>query len=186
MQILLHEYGLSPQSEHEERVGQYALQIFDFLAPDYALGASERNMLEMSAWFHDIGHVVSERKHDYHTRTLIAEDRVFDILPGKLRSTLAIIAGGHRKKICPSIDGHNKKRRALILKLAAILRVADAIDYYRRPDVTITSLDWNNDTVVITMEGSMLEYTFARIMKKGALFAEEFAPLRPEEGRRRM
>ncbi len=143
-------------------------------------------MLEISAWFHDIGHLISVHKHDYHTRTLIRGDEAFDFLPDKLRSTLAIIAGGHRKKVCTEIDKLSSKRQELILKLTAILRMADAIDYYRRTDIAITNLYWRKGAVVMVMQGSMLDFVFERIAKKGTLFKELFAPLHPEQELRRL
>ncbi len=181
LEKLLKEYGLSRESDHEKRVSRYALQIFDFLSPDFGLSDKDRNMLELSTWFHDIGHVISVQKHDYHTRNLIMEDQGFNILSKKLRSTLALIAGGHRKKIGGEIENHSKKRQEVILKLAAILRIADAIDYYRMTDIKIVNMHWRNETFVITMQGSMLDYIFARIAKKSALFEEVFAPIRPEQ-----
>ncbi len=166
--------------DHETRVKDYSLQLFDFLALYYDLVPEERSLLEASAWLHDIGHSVSAHKHDYHTLVLISKDQVFDFLPDKLRSVLAIIAGGHRKKISSDISILNKKGQKTIYRLTAILRFADAIDYYRRDDVSIEQIRWCNRFVVMAFKGSMLDYIFERIRKKGFLFEEVFAPFRLE------
>ncbi len=174
---ILEQYQPGSSCDHEVRVKRYCLQLFDFLAGDYALTREERNLLEASAWLHDIGHSVSVRRHDYHTRVLINDDLCFDILPGKLRSALAIIAGGHRKKVSSDIFKHKKKRQKTIYMLTSILRVADAIDYYRRDDVSIEQLRWDERSVVMSFKGSMLDLIFERIKKKGSLFEEMFASI---------
>lgn len=166
--------------DHETRVKDYSLQLFDFLALYYDLTPEARNLLEASAWLHDIGHSVSAYKHDHHALILISRDPVFDFLPDKLRSALAIIAGGHRKKISGEISRHNKKGQKTIYRLTAILRVADAIDYYRRDNVSIEQIRWCNQFVVMAFKGSMLDYIFERVRKKGFLFEEVFAPFRLE------
>lgn len=166
--------------DHETRVKDYSLQLFDFLKLYYDLVPEERNLLEASAWLHDIGHSVSVHKHDHHAFKLISHDPVFNFLPDKLRSALAIIAGAHRKKISNDITKHNKKDQKTIYRLTAILRVADAIDYYRRDDVSIEEIRWCNQFVVMVFKGSMLDHIFERIRKKGFLFEEVFAPFRLE------
>ncbi len=164
-------------SAHEARVKDYSLQLFDFLARYYDLSSEERSLLEASAWLHDIGHKVSAHKHDRHTFSMITKDEGFSFLPVELRSALALIAGGHRKKINKAIAKHNKDEQRTIFRLTAILRVADAIDYYRNDDVKITDISWCKQAVLLTFKGSMLDLIFERIVKKGVLFEEVFAPL---------
>ncbi len=174
---LLDNYLYGSDFGHEQRVKKHALRLAKFLREKVEFTEDSLDLLEYAALFHDIGHNISEKRHDLHTRSLIGQDAGFDCLPPALRSALALIAGGHRKTIGSELGNHPSKEQQLICRLAAILRIADAIDYTRQCDIEVTFLEEVNSHYVLGFSGEGLAHVTARIDKKKPLFEEYFGPL---------
>lgn len=116
---------------HVEQVRRLALQLFDRLGP--ALGASreERPLLEAAALLHDVGQLVSYRKRHRHSHDLIMHaDRLS--LSARERPLVALVARFHRKeepsRKVPEYASLQYEDRAVVRRLAALLRVADGLD----------------------------------------------------------
>jgi exopolyphosphatase/pppGpp-phosphohydrolase len=175
---LLESYLYDSDFGHELRVKKHALKLASFLKEKNELTVDALALLEYAALYHDIGHIISEKSHDLHTRSLISQDAGFECLPSALRSQLALVAGGHRKTIAAELDNHSPRDQKLICRLAAILRVADAIDYIRQCDTEVVSLDELNYCYVLYLSGRNIAYITARIDKKKPLFVEHYGPLK--------
>jgi exopolyphosphatase/guanosine-5'-triphosphate,3'-diphosphate pyrophosphatase len=116
---------------HAVHVCRLALELHDRLAPLHRLPSRMRGVLEAAALLHDVGHAVSVHAHHKHTYYLVANAD----LPGYSdheRELVALVARFHRRS-APTRGRSDLKSlsagelRAL-RKLAAILRVADALD----------------------------------------------------------
>ncbi len=175
---LLESYLYGYDFGHELRVKKHALKLASFLKKKNEFTDDSLDLLEYAALFHDIGHNISEKRHDLHTRSLISQDTGFNCLPPVLRSALALIAGGHRKTIGSELENHSPKEQQLICRLAAILRIADAIDYTRQYDIEVTSLEELNNDYILGLSGEDLTYIAIRIDKKKSLFVNHFGPLK--------
>ena len=174
---LLQSYLYGSDFGHEHRVKKHALRLASFLREKSEFTEDYLDLLEYAALFHDIGHNISEKRHDLHTRSLIGQDAGFDCLPPALRSALALIAGGHRKTIGPELGNHSSKVQLLICRLAAILRIADAIDYTRQCDVEVAFLEEFNSQYSLEVSGGNTRYIKTRIDKKKPLFEEYFGTM---------
>ncbi|GCE11550.1 HD domain-containing protein [Tengunoibacter tsumagoiensis] len=117
---------------HARHVMQLASQLFDATQPLHKGKQRERQMLERAAFLHNTGMLVEARRHHKHSFRLIKEAPLPDFSESE-RYEIACIARYHRRAL-PSkeheeyavLSGAARKR---VSTLAALLRVADALDY---------------------------------------------------------
>jgi len=125
----MEEIGLEP--EHGRHVARLALVLFDGLAPLHGLGLRERHLLHAGALVHDVGMSVADRGHHKRSYHLIARHS-FRHWKSREVGFVALLARYHRKA-APNIK-HGKysalprRDREAILRLSAILRLADGLD----------------------------------------------------------
>jgi exopolyphosphatase/guanosine-5'-triphosphate,3'-diphosphate pyrophosphatase len=126
---------LDPDPHHGRHVAGLALVLFDSSKRAHGLGAAERELLEYAALLHDVGVFVSRFKHHRHSQYLILNSP----LPGFEREEvqwIATIARFHRgeppKLTHRALEGFDPDVRTRIIRLAAILRVADGLDRSRQ------------------------------------------------------
>lgn len=117
--------------KHSRQVTKLALQLFDQLKPLHNLGSRERLLLEAGALLHDIGLGQSEKAHHKLSRDLIMEAEGLEI--GRLpRTIIALVARYHRKSLPKNYHKYygdlDKENKAVVGKLAGILRIADGLD----------------------------------------------------------
>jgi exopolyphosphatase/guanosine-5'-triphosphate,3'-diphosphate pyrophosphatase len=116
---------------HVEHVRLLALSLFDQLVERLEAGPEERALLEAAALLHDVGQLVSYRKHHKHSYQLIMHAERLPLSP-RDRQLIALISRYHRRK------GPRKKNaefakldpseQAIVRRLSGILRVADGLD----------------------------------------------------------
>ncbi|MGM0442846.1 MAG: HD domain-containing protein [Fibrobacterota bacterium] len=126
---------------HALRVASTAEKLFDLLAPHFRLGDSERHLLTISAYLHDIGKFISGTDHHKHSQYLIRSSNLFGVSRREL-IIISYIVRYHRKKY-PTELSRNKRKlsygdRILVMKLAAILRIADSLDKGKLTDRDIS------------------------------------------------
>ena len=118
-------------NKHGHQVAKLALKLFDATAPVLALPQSSRELLEYAALLHDIGHAIDHDRHNRHSYYLIKNAELFGFDPGEVE-VIAQAARGHRKQApkldSPEMNGLAPSKRRVVRGLAAILRVADALD----------------------------------------------------------
>jgi len=116
--------------DHARQVTDLASRLFDELQADHGLGSRYRLLLRVAGLLHEIGSFVSSRSHHKHSYYLIANSEVFGLSREELR-IVAHVARYHRRS--PPKPSHleymalPRQTRVIVNKLAAILRVADAI-----------------------------------------------------------
>ena len=118
-------------NDHGIQVARLALKLFDATAPALGLPESSRELLEFAALLHDIGHAIDHDRHNRHSYYLIKNAELFGFDADEIE-VIAQAARGHRKQ-APKLDSPDLKslspaRRRVVRGLAAILRVADALD----------------------------------------------------------
>ena len=119
------------EEPHAAQVQRIALSIFDQFAGPLGLDPDGRDLLGAAALLHDIGYVVGFKGHHKHTYRLIAHAQLDGFTPRE-REIVALVARFHRR------TGPKKRHRAWaalarddrsqVRRLAALLRVADALD----------------------------------------------------------
>ena len=116
---------------HGRQVARLALALFDGTHEVLELPEESRDLLRYAALLHDIGHAVSHDRHHRHTAYLIRNGE----FPGFTTREVEVIAETarhHRKQIpkasTPELEALPAKARRTVRALAALLRIADALD----------------------------------------------------------
>lgn len=118
-------------AKHARHIANLALRLFDELKSEHGLDLRDRLMLEVAAILHDIGLFVNIRAHHKHSQYLISVAEIF----GMSREDLLIvsnIARYHRRGLPQRSHipymALDREAKIVVNKLAAILRMANALD----------------------------------------------------------
>jgi len=127
--ILAERYQSDPG--HGQHVGTLCARFFEELADLHQLGPHDGLLLQVAAILHEVGTYVSPRAHHKHSEYIILNSEVFGL--DRLDVTMvALIARYHRhsgpKLEHPSYANLSTDDRIRVVKLAALLRVADALE----------------------------------------------------------
>ena len=143
--------------QHHEQVRRLSLLLFDQLKQEHGLGNRERLFLEVAAILHDVGSFISSRSHHKHSQYIIAATEIFGLSFSDM-NLIANIARYHRKS--PPTRSHisyvslERDSRMIVSKLAAILRVADALEQEESNKIRNLKVvrEVENDRFVIEVE----------------------------------
>jgi exopolyphosphatase/guanosine-5'-triphosphate,3'-diphosphate pyrophosphatase len=135
---------------HATHVARLALRIFDQTEALHRFRTGERELLEYAALLHEVGMHVAYQDHQKHSYYLISHAR----LRGFTTDQVAVVANVARyyRKATPSEEHENFAQlsawqKDVVCKLAAILRVADALDRGRRRAVRDVGVETNDGEV---------------------------------------
>lgn len=116
---------------HAQFVTDVALKIYDALKSEIGLDDRARILLEIAAMLHDIGIFIRMENHHEHSAYIISNSEFFGLTHNEI-TIVSQIAKYHRGHSNPQDDDHfqmlPRTSRMTILKLTAIIRIADAID----------------------------------------------------------
>jgi exopolyphosphatase/guanosine-5'-triphosphate,3'-diphosphate pyrophosphatase len=116
---------------HGALVSGLAAQLFDDLREVHAMGDRDRLLLRAAAMLHDIGDFVRYDGHHKHSYYLVLHSDIMGLTPEE-RAIVANVARYHRKSTPdpshPNFRDLDKDARGRVRGLAAILRIADALD----------------------------------------------------------
>lgn len=116
---------------HSRHVAALAVSIFDQTTNLHQLGDLDRELLYLSALVHDIGEYISVEGHDRHGAYLLENSRLagFDKeMKNKFVSIVRYHRRGNPKSDFVPFADLSKENASTVIKLAAILRLADALD----------------------------------------------------------
>ena len=137
---------------HVEQVRTLALRLFDQLAEELGCEPEERLLLEAAGLLHDVGQLVSYRKHHKHSFQLINHAERLG-LPPRERNLVALISRYHRRngprKTHPDFAAVPAADRALVRRLSGLLRVADGLDRGHTAAVNTLPTDLTSDALVV-------------------------------------
>jgi len=132
---------------HGELVSSFAASLFDDMAAVHRLGERDRLLLRAAAVLHDIGDYVRYDGHHKHSYYLIQHSDIMGLTPTE-RGVVANVARYHRKSppdpAHPNFRELDKDSRAKVRSLAAILRIADALDREHLGKVTGVTAEVDN------------------------------------------
>ena len=118
-------------ARHATQVSEIALALFDLLKAEHDCTARHRLLLEVAALLHDIGVFVNARGHHKHALYLIRNTEFIGLSVAET-TLIALVARYHRKAMPqmshPEYAALPHEERLVVSKLAALLRVADALD----------------------------------------------------------
>jgi exopolyphosphatase/guanosine-5'-triphosphate,3'-diphosphate pyrophosphatase len=137
---------------HTAQVRRLALRLFDQLAPMHGLDDGDRELLDHAATLHDIGQHISQKGHHKHAAYLVQHAQLRGFTPSEV-DALAALLRHHRhgtpKPNEPLLAALDPEQRDRVVKLAAILRVADGLDRGRRSHVDDLDAQASRDLVIL-------------------------------------
>ncbi len=164
---------------HALCVASNAIKLFDLMKEDHGLGARERLLLEVSAVLHDIGMYISPAGHHKHSSYLIDASEIFGLR--KLDKNIISNVVRYHRRSGPQASHINymslpKSDRAVVSKLSAILRIADALDKSHTQKVRNFQLERGENSFVLWVPEESGDISLERdaIGKKSDMFTEIF------------
>jgi exopolyphosphatase/guanosine-5'-triphosphate,3'-diphosphate pyrophosphatase len=151
---LFREFAERCQSDrkHVEQVRTLALQLFDQLGEKLGCGPEERLLLEAAGLLHDVGQLVSYRKHHKHSFELLTHAERIG-LPARERGLVALISRYHRKtgprRKHPEFAALPPDDQRVVRRLSGLLRVADGLDRGHTAAVEGLGTELSDDALTI-------------------------------------
>jgi exopolyphosphatase/pppGpp-phosphohydrolase len=175
LEALFHKYGI--ERSHADNVARNALELFDVLHSIHGLDPGMRKFVEIDALVHDAGAGTDLEDHHKAGRDIHRLNPPSE-LPERLWPVVAWTAFLHKKKI-----GKKKLRKLkgkdfgkmpddlqdLTLKVAALVRLADALDYSRM-ESRLGKVTFGKRSVRFEIEGQGAVIDAERMAKKGDLW----------------
>ncbi len=116
---------------HVEQVRLLALSLYAQLSAPLHCTAEERWILEAASLLHDVGQLVSYRKHHKHSYQLIMHAERLG-LSARARTLVAVVSRYHRKRgpsrKDPEFERLAAADQAVVRRVSGLLRVADGLD----------------------------------------------------------
>jgi len=143
---------------HGQLVAKLAAKLFDDLRDVHGFDDRDRLLLRAAALLHDIGDFVRYDGHHKHSFYLIQNSDIIGLTPDE-RAIVANVARYHRKSppdpSHPNFRDLDKVARGKVRGLAAILRIADALDREHLGKVKSVSarVDKNKGKMLLLIEG---------------------------------
>ncbi|WP_410509938.1 HD domain-containing protein [Methanosarcina hadiensis] len=175
LEALFHRYGI--ERSHADNVARNVLELFDVLAPVHGLRPEFRKLVEIAALVHDAGVATDLENHHKAGRDILLLHPPAN-LPEKLWQVVAWTAYLHKKRIGEKkLKKLNEKDfgnmpedlQALTLKVAALVRIADALDYSRM-ESRIGKVTSGKQSIVFEIQGNGSVIDAERMHKKGDLW----------------
>lgn len=163
---------------HSRHVARLAQRIFDQTAQVHALPPENRELLEYAALLHETGMHVSDRGYHKHSYYLVRHAN----LRGFTEEQLIIVANVARyhRKATPADEHQNleeltPQQRGDVEKLAAILRIAEALDRSHGQTVRDVAVEIRGDQLrFVIRERSDASVEIAAAKKRARYFAALF------------
>lgn len=176
--------------EHALQVQRLAMLLFKKLQSAYGFKPREKILLEVAAILHDIGTFVSASDHNKQSMQLIMSSEIMGLQKKDL-NIISQIARYHRKSPPkPSHSVYNElpmEDRVTVSKMAAILRIADAMDntHSQAVEDLDVALDEEKCEIRLKIKNGRYEYLDiirSAVEKKSDLFEGFFGiPVRLEK-----
>jgi exopolyphosphatase/guanosine-5'-triphosphate,3'-diphosphate pyrophosphatase len=116
---------------HARHVTDLALALFDGFAREHLLGDDERNLLQYAGLLHDVGSAIGHDGHTEHSYYIIKNGGLRGLSAAEVEM-VATVARYHGKakprKRDPGFAALKKSQRRAVEWLAALLRIAEALD----------------------------------------------------------
>jgi exopolyphosphatase/guanosine-5'-triphosphate,3'-diphosphate pyrophosphatase len=163
---------------HCQHVARLCLILFDALSREHGMNRRDRMMLEVAAMVHEIGMFIRAVDHNLHGQYIINNSEVFGLKREEL-DLIGNVVRYHRGSV-PSYSeiesiALQRDERILLLKMAAILRVADALDRGHSQHIKRITVEKRGETIVLHTEGNHdLSLELMGLKEKGGLFEDVF------------
>jgi exopolyphosphatase/guanosine-5'-triphosphate,3'-diphosphate pyrophosphatase len=146
------------EEAHSHQVARLAEKIFDSLAEAENLTRPQRTLLSAAALLHDVGYHIAHESHHKHSLYLIENSELTGFSEAE-RAVIANVARYHRgslpKERHLEYASLNTADRETVFKLAAILRLADALDRSHDNRVSDLRFTYQGDTAHIELHSAV-------------------------------
>lgn len=163
---------------HALHTAKLAKSLFRLLEGEHKLEARFQTILSIAAMLHEIGQFVSSRGYHKHTMYLINNSELFGIGQTNLQMISLVTRYQRRASPKPSHKDYmalSRDQRVAVAKLAAILRVAIALDTSRTQRIANLLVDKPNGQLVIsTPDVDDLSDEQLALKQNGSLFEETY------------
>ncbi len=141
---------------HARTVRALCERMFLELQPEHRLGAREKLLLEVAALLHEIGGSVSQPAHHKHSYYLISNTEIFGL--NRLETQIVAHVARYHRRSGPKPSHAEymalpESARMTINKLAAILRVADALSRVQLPPEAQLTIKRSREELVVVVPG---------------------------------
>ena len=141
---------------HAQQVRKLAISLFDQLQSLHGLSRHDRLLLKVAAILHEVGTFISPRAHHRHGQYIILNSEIFG-LSRKDVEIIGMLARYHRHG-APTTDDHSyaeldQPDRLRVQKLAALLRVADALERAHSHRISHFTTRFNNRRLELVVSG---------------------------------
>lgn len=145
--------ALQYSKAHANQVRFLADRLFEQLAPLHGYGAIELELLNAAALLHDLGTLISYDDHHKHSQTLIINSGLAGFSPRET-ALIALMTRYHRRGR-PRVDGFESVLadgdEQRLIKLAAILRLAEFLERGRNANVDDIGAHWDEEALYLTL-----------------------------------
>lgn len=160
---------------HAQRVSDLSCQLFDCLQEVHRLNHRYRLLLEVAALVREIGTFVSSRAYHKHTLYLLGNTEIFGLTQEEVQ-VVANVARYHRRgRPRPSHPEYmqlSREKRMVVNKLAALLRVADAVDV-GRADLAYCQLQIDDEILrIVVPKGTDIALEKKELSNKSDIFQD--------------
>jgi len=163
---------------HHRHVANLCLALFDSLLREHGMTKRHRLLLETAAMIHDIGMFIRASGHQIHGQYIVANSDIFGLHKGELELIANIIRYHRSEPPGPSDISYialQREERIIVMKMAAILRVADALDKGHSRQIKKIALERKSETIVLHAEGNPdLSLEKIGLEEKANLFQDVF------------
>ena len=129
IESLQRRYGIDPR--HASNVRDTALQLFDQVAGDWALGATSRQLLSWAADLHEVGQAISHSQFHRHGAYLLEHSDLLGFSRPEQRA-LAFLVRAHRRKFPKNeLAALPEPQQPRLARLARLLRMAVMLNHSR-------------------------------------------------------
>ncbi|MDW5299190.1 MAG: HD domain-containing protein [Sedimentibacter sp.] len=166
------------QKKHAEDVENKSLILFNSLKKLHGLNNREKFLLQIAAILHDVGKYISFNKHYINSYNVILASDILGLSDNETK-IVANVARYH-SSVVPSHTHENfisldEQSRIVVSKLAAIIRIADALDRSHKQKIKDMTVTYNGNIVIINVASSddvlLEQWTFEM---KSEFFREVF------------
>ena len=164
---------------HASCTAQLSVKLFDLLKEDHGMSPRERLLLEVAAILHDIGMYISATSHHKHSSYLVDAAEIFGLRKAD-KDIVSNIIRYHRRTTPQATHvaymSLPRADRAIVSKLAAILRVADALDRSHQQKIRNFTLTKDDDAITLWVSEETGDISIERegLIRKGGMFADIF------------
>ncbi len=174
--VLGRRYAVDPA--HARFVANVCSRLYQLLRPEHLLEERDALILEVASLLHESGSYISRSGHHKHSFYIILNSGLFGLGSEDLLMA-ALIARYHRRALPqpdhPEYNSLPMDKRIRVLKMAAILRVADALDLQHSQ--RLRDIEFSIDSgrlIVTTRAGGNLDLEQHKLKEKSNLFLQVY------------